>query len=175
MTNVRKRWSKEDTERLIQTHHLYTDDELAEIFNCDKLKVQNKKHRLGLSEKRVLDLPDNHFKCNICKEVMPKENFVKHKGKPHGITLECITCVNLRNNSIKIKKEKEIKKQQEKEYKDKFKGKKLFCNKCNEVKTIEDYYVAYHINSKSWGKTCKTCHYNTERNSKNIKLRERGY
>lgn len=154
-----KKWTKEEEEMLSKIHHMYTNDELAEIFGVTSNAIRCKKNYMKLRNER-LEIPYGYKKCNSCNSILPVSEFHKKTATKDGFQAECITCKKEYKRKVKIdfknKIEKKEKEEKLKKYIAERKDMFLFCEVCNEEKKIEDYYI-YVKQSGTIDRQCIKC------------------
>lgn len=155
-------WDESEDKKLKAIFNLYTDEELAELFNRTESSIACRRVRLGLLRVIKEEIPEGFKKCPECLNVKPLEEFNKlniprSKTKREGRCRECKN--HLRR--IKAAEKKILQEQMDKiEKKEKYirdrKDTKFFCKICNEEKTIYDYDI--ELSSKGYiQKSCKVC------------------
>lgn len=113
----KKVWTKEEANLLLKIYTLYTNEELAEMFNCKVSAINTKRTSLGIGIKQLeaeanADVPEGYRRCRECGEVLSlEENFyiLSRKNPERGRMKICKNC----SNSSKAKtraEEKEIEK-----------------------------------------------------------------
>lgn len=176
-TNNKKLWTKEETALFRQIFHLYTTAELAEIFNCEKEKINNKAITENLSSKRETDIPEGKKKCSTCQEIFDLDFFDNNRYNKDGKASECKSCSRMRKSLAHRKKkyEQEQKELEEKRtaYIKKFEGKTITCKHHGE-QTIDDYRLFINTNG-NYSRKCKKCEYIALKKRKEKQLKEKGY
>jgi len=176
MAKKKKIWTKEETALFKQIFHLYTASELAEIFNCDKEKINNKAVTEKLSEKRT-EAPEGMKRCSTCKEIFELDFFDNNKYNKDGKATECKPCNRLRK-SLAYRKKKHEQEQKELEakriaYIKKFEGKTIVCKHHGE-QTIDDYRLYVNANG-NYSRKCKECEKISLKVRREKQLKEKGY
>ena len=95
--------------------------------------------------------------CSKCKEIKQLDEFAKRKNGADGLRNQCRKCRNiskvlLKNGGIpkKLREAKELEKLRLK------KENKRYCNKCKEIKELDDFY-RHSANKDGIGDICKAC------------------
>lgn len=175
---AKKIWSKDETSMFRQIYHLYTTEELAEIFNCTKTKVSAKAVTEGLAPKKEsIEIPEGMKKCSACKEIFELDFFDSNRSNKDGKATECKACSKMRK-SFKyhnkkyesLTKEQEAKKQA---YIDKWKDKVIVCKHHGE-QTLDDYRI-YKSHNGNYSRKCKKCENEALKRVRDRKIKEQGY
>lgn len=173
----KKIWTKEETSLFRQIYHLYNNDELAEIFNCDKTKISGKAVTEGLAEKRNYNVPEGMKRCSCCKEIFDLDFFDNNRYNKDGKTSECKSCSkrekSLRYFNRKHQKETEEQKAKKQAYIDKLKDQVLVCKHHGE-QTLDDYRI-YRSHNGNYSRKCKKCEDVALKRARDRKLQEKGY
>lgn len=175
---AKKMWTKEETKLFKQIYHLYTHEELAEIFNCDKIKVKNKAQTENLSNKREkIEVPEGMKMCSCCKEIFELSFFSNNRYNDDGKSTECKSCAKM-NKALSYANKKHQKKLEEEEakkqaYIKKFEGVTLVCKHHGE-QTIDDYRLYKNTNG-NYSRKCKKCEDEAMKNLRQKKLKKQGY
>lgn len=171
-----KRWTKEETELFKQIYHLYSYEELAEIFECDRDKISNKAITEGLAGKRP-EVPEGKKRCSTCQEVYELDLFDNNRYNKDGKASECKSCSKMRK-SLAHRRKKYEEEQKELEakkaaYLKKFEGVTLVCKKHGE-QTIDDYRIYKNVNG-NYSRKCKKCDNERIKINRQKKIKEQGY
>lgn len=174
-----KRWTEEETSLFKQIYHLYTYEELAEIFNCDKGKISNKALTEGLAGKKEnVEVPEGMKRCSTCKEVFELDFFNNNKYNKDGKATQCKSCSSLMKSLAHRKKKLEEEQEQDRikreEYLKKFEGKTIKCKNHGE-QTIDDYRIYKNKRNGNYSRKCKKCEDERIRIDKEKKIKRNGY
>ena len=97
----KKVWTKEEADLLLKIYTLYTNEELAEMFDCKVSAINTKRTSLGIGIKQLeaeanKDVPEGHRKCRECGEILPLEDFyiLSRKNPERGRMKACKKCAN---------------------------------------------------------------------------------
>lgn len=107
----KKIWTKEEADLLLKIYTLYTNEELAEMFDCKVAAINTKRTALGIGLKQLeeqanADVPEGYRRCKECGEVLLlEENFyiLSRTNPERGRMKTCKKC----SNSQKSKKRAE--------------------------------------------------------------------
>lgn len=171
----KKELSEEEYEFFKQINHLYNIKELSEIFGITQIKVKKYLLEIGAIKEEVI--PKGMKKCVTCGEIFPLENFGKKSTNKDGRTGYCLVCTAIYKKKYKEKKEEEMKEKAKQEYIDSLKGKELFCERCNEKKTIDDYRITAHFRNGRYSisRKCRKCDAKEGRERNMRKIKEQGF
>ena len=80
MSNKKKVWTQEEAELLLKIYKLYTNEELAEMFDCKISAINTKRNALGIGIRQLeaeanKDVPEGHKRCPECEEILPEDSF----------------------------------------------------------------------------------------------------
>lgn len=173
-----KRWSKEETKLFREIYKLYTHEELAEIFNCDRTKISAKAVTEKLAaKKKSIKIPEGMKKCSSCQEIFELDFFDSNRYNKDGKTSECKSCAK-RNKSLayfnkKHSEKKSIEDAKKQAYIDKFKNKILVCKHHGE-QTLDDYRI-YKSHNGNYSRKCKLCEAEQIKKARERRLKEQGY
>lgn len=111
--STKKVWTKEEAELLKKIYTLYTNEELAEMFNCKVTSINTKRTALGIGIKQLeaeanKDVPEGYRRCTECGEILKLEEhfYIKSRTNPErGRMKVCKKC----SNSNKSKQRAELK------------------------------------------------------------------
>lgn len=178
MSNNKKRWTKEETSLFNQIFHLYNYEELAEIFNCDKIKISAKAVTEGLAPKRTQNnIPEGMKRCSSCKEIFELDFFDGNRSNKDGKSSVCKSCSSLnkslRYHNKKYKKDIEEQEAKKQAYINKLKGQVLVCKHHGE-QTLDDYRI-YKSHNGNYSRKCKKCEDVAIKKARDRRLKEQGY
>lgn len=102
MNSEKKKWTKEEADLLLKIYMLYTNKELAEMFDCKVSAINTKRTALGvgikqLEEQANADVPEGYRRCKECGEILLlEENFypLSRKNPKRGRMKICKNCGN---------------------------------------------------------------------------------
>lgn len=100
--NNKKIWTKEEADLLSKIYMLYTNEELAEMFDCKVSAINTKRTAMGVGIKQLeemanSDVPEGYRRCRECGEVLLlEENFyiLSRKQPQRGRMKVCKNCAN---------------------------------------------------------------------------------
>lgn len=155
-------WDKEWDSRLASIHMLYTYRELSEIFGVSTSTIVRAMKRLDLKHDngRHENVPDGYKYCSSCKQILPRSSFYNNKSNKDGCSSYCKSCESMKA-SLKLAREKEDKRKEieDKKLLQKYtqdnKNTTFYCERCNENKSIDDYYL--YVYDGRVTKICKKC------------------
>lgn len=179
MAKVKKKWTAEETSLFKQIYHLYSYEELAEIFNCDKDKISNKALTEGLAgKKEYIEVPEGMKRCSTCKEIFELSFFNNNRYNKDGKATQCKACSKLTKSlALRQKKyEEELKEEEAKKaaYLKKFEGVTLICKNHGE-QTIDDYRIYKNTSSGNYSRKCKKCEDERIKADREKKIKKQGY
>lgn len=172
---ARKIWTKEETELFHQIYHLYTRQELAEMFDCEPRQIYTKFDTEGIVRRQYIDdVPEGMKRCTECHDCLPLDCFYSAKKGTNHLQSICISCsAKLRSIAYKKREEKKYEKEKE-EYIKSFEGKVLTCPKCGD-QSIHEYKVYKESRSGKMRRRCKKCSLEASKKSKEEQIKKNGY
>ena len=99
---AKKIWTQEEADLLLKIYDIYTNEELAEMFNCKVAAINTKRTALGVGIKQLeaeanKDVPEGYRRCRDCGEVLLlEENFylLSRNNPERGRAKQCKNCNN---------------------------------------------------------------------------------
>lgn len=154
-----KIWTKEESEHLKNIYKLYTNEELAEMFDTNKKAIAFKKWSLGIGTLEYKkSIPKDHILCRECKEILHIDNFhIKNRSNLElGRDTLCKNCKRI-TKSILFQEEKIIRhKKKLEDFLEINKDTLLECGKCHNISNAKKYNYSIGLNGRIM-KECKKC------------------